>query len=67
MSGLDPEKFYTVHELNRIDRTALPYEGRRFSGRFLMENGLEIPASNNVDYNMKTDWSSRVLYLTEEK
>ena len=66
MAGLDPDKTYRVHELNRIDLTPLPCEGKCFTGRFLMENGLEIPASNNVDYNMKTDWSSRVLYLTEE-
>lgn len=66
MAGLDPDKLYKVHELNRIDVTPLPYEGKIFSGRFLMENGLEIPSSNNVEYNMKTVWSSRVLYLTEE-
>lgn len=66
MAGLDPEKTYTVHELNRIDITPLPYEGKSFSGRFLMENGLEIPASNNVEHSMKSDWSSRVLYLTSD-
>lgn len=65
MTGLDPDKIYTVHELNRIDRKALPFEGKRFSGRFLMENGLEIPPVNDVDYGMKSDWSSRVLSLTE--
>ena len=65
MAGLDPDRMYTVHELNRIDRNPLPFEGKKFSGRFLMENGLEIPASNDVDYNLKTDWSSRVLYLSE--
>lgn len=65
MAGLDPDKTYKVHELNRIDLTPLSCEGKCFSGRFLMENGLELPASNNVDYNMKTDWSSRVLYLSE--
>ncbi len=66
MAGLDPEKTYRVHELNRIDITPLPCEGKCFSGRFLMENGLDLPSSNNVDYNMKSDWSSRVLYLTVE-
>lgn len=66
MAGLDPEKIYRVHELNRIDITPLPCEGKCFSGRFLMENGLDLPSSNNVDYNMKSDWSSRVLYLTVE-
>ena len=67
MAGLDPDKYYKIHELNRIDITPLPYEGKSFSGRFLMENGLEIPASNNVDYSLKSDWSSRVLYVTEVK
>lgn len=65
MAGLDPDKTYKIHELNRIDLAPLPYEGKCFSGRFLMENGLEIPSSNNVEHNMKTDWSSRVLCLTE--
>ncbi|MCQ2155861.1 MAG: alpha-galactosidase [Bacteroidales bacterium] len=65
MAGLDPDRMYTVHELNRIDRNPLPFEGKRSPGRFLMENGLEIPESNDVEYNMKTDWSSRVLSLTE--
>ena len=65
MAGLDPDKQYRIHELNRIDINPLPYEGKCFSGRFLMENGLEIPASNDVEYSMKTDWSSRVLQLVE--
>lgn len=43
MAGLDPDRMYTVHELNRIDNTPLPYEGQRFSGRYLMSNGLEMP------------------------
>lgn len=66
MDGLDPEKVYTVKELNRIDVEPLPYEGRRFSGRFLMENGLEIPKENLCEYHERTDWSSRVLYLEAE-
>ncbi len=66
MAGLDPSKRYTVHELNRIDNVPLPYEGKSFSGRFLMENGLEIPLKHIVDYHKQDDWSSRVLRLTEE-
>jgi alpha-galactosidase len=66
MAGLDPERRYTVHELNRIDNEPLPYEGLSFSGRFLMENGLEIPLKHMVDYHKQDDWSSRVLYLTAE-
>ena len=66
MAGLDPSKRYTVHELNRIDNVPLPYEGKSFSGSFLMENGLEIPVKHIVDYHKQDDWSSRVLYLTTE-
>lgn len=66
MAGLDPDKNYKVHELNRIDNSPLPYEGKVFSGRFLMENGLEIPYRHYVDRQDRNDWSSRVFYLTAE-
>ena len=66
MAGLDPAKSYKVHELNRIDNVPLPYEGKSFSGKFLMENGLEIPLKHRVDYHKQDDWSSRVLYLKAE-
>ena len=63
MAGLDPEAVYKVTELNRIDNSPLPFEGKTFSGRFLMENGLEIPYTHQVDYHKQNDWASRVLYL----
>ena len=63
MTGLDPERSYRVTELNRIDVKPLPYEGKVFSGRFLIENGLEIPACNEPAWSERTDWSSRVLLL----
>ena len=66
MAGLDPDRMYRVHELNRIDNVPLPYEGLVFSGKFLMENGLEIPLKHIVDYHKEDDWSSRVLYLISE-
>lgn len=66
MAGLDPDRMYKVHELNRIDNVPLPYEGLVFSGKFLMENGLEIPLKHIVDYHKQDDWSSRVLYLIEQ-
>ncbi len=66
MAGLDPDRMYKVRELNRIDNVPLPYEGLAFSGKFLMENGLEIPLKHHVDYHKQDDWSSRVLYLTAE-
>ncbi|MBR4826429.1 MAG: alpha-galactosidase [Bacteroidales bacterium] len=62
-NGLDPEKQYRVTELNRIDLQPLSYEGKVFSGRFLMESGLEIPLTNECEHHKKTDWSSRVLLL----
>ena len=66
MAGLDPEKKYKIRELNRIDNRPLPYEGLSFSGKFLMENGLEIPLKHIVDYHKQDDWSSRVFHLVAE-
>ncbi|MDE6654954.1 MAG: alpha-galactosidase, partial [Muribaculaceae bacterium] len=63
MAGLDPDKMYVVTELNRIDNTPLPYEGKSFSGRYLMSNGLEMPLEHNVDYHKRMDYASRVLRL----
>lgn len=63
MAGLNPDKIYTVTELNRIDNTPLPYEGKSFTGRFLMNNGLEMPLDHNVDYHKRNDYASRILRL----
>lgn len=65
MAGLDPGKKYRVTELNRIDNVPLPFEGKTFTGKFLMANGLEIPLTHKVDYKKNSDFSSRVLRLTE--
>lgn len=67
MAGLDPEKKYKVMELNRIDNVPLEFEGKVFSGVYLMANGLEIPYNHKVDYHKQNDYSSRVLYLEEVK
>lgn len=64
MAGLDPDRMYTVTELNRIDNEPLPFEGKSFTGRYLMANGLEMPLTYKVDYHKNTDYSSRVLRLT---
>ncbi len=64
MAGLDPEKNYRVRELNRSGRP-LPFEGKVFSGRFLMQNGLDIPA-DNTSAGPHLDFGSHVLYLTAE-
>jgi len=56
-----------VTELNRIDNQPLDYEGKAFSGAYLMANGLEMPYNHKVDYHKLSDYSSRVLYLEEVK
>ena len=66
MAGLDANKMYKVRELNVIDNTPLDCEGKSYSGKYLMEHGLEMPLENNVDWGKKTDWSSRVLYLVAQ-
>ena len=66
LSGLDPDRNYKVTELDRLDLKPLRYEGKSFSGRFLMESGLEIPATNDVKPSLRSDWSSRVLLLEAE-
>jgi len=66
MAGLDPEKRYTVYELNRIDRTPLFCEGKTYTGAYLMQNGLDMPYTHDVDYSDRNDWSSRVLRLVAE-
>lgn len=63
MAGLDPNKSYKVTELNRIDKTPLPFEGMMFTGKYLMEVGLELPYTHNVDWQLQSSWSSRVLLL----
>lgn len=67
MAGLSPAKQYIVRELNRIDNNPLKFEGKMFSGEYLMSNGLEIPYTHAVDYHKLNDYSSRVLYLEEVK
>lgn len=63
MAGLDPAKTYTIRELNRVDTVPLPFEGKSFTGEFLMSNGLEMPLTHTVEWNDRNDYSSRVLLL----
>ena len=65
MAGLNPDKQYRIKELNRIDNQPLSFEGKSFSGEFLMSNGLEIPYKHTVDYHKQNDYASRVLLLEE--
>lgn len=63
MAGLDPTKHYVVHELDRQDKDPLFCEGKSYSGAYLMEHGLDLPYTNNVDWNDRMAWASRVLQL----
>ena len=66
MAGLDPNKIYKVRELNRIDHHTLWFENRSFTGKFLMEHGLEMPWKHNTTAEHRSDWTSRVLHLVAE-
>ena len=66
MAGLDENKMYKVKELDVIDNKPLDCEGKSYSGKYLMEHGLEMPYVHVVDWGKKNDWSSRVLYLEAE-
>lgn len=65
MDGLDRKRMYKVSELNRIDNSSLPFEGKCFSGDYLMNNGLVFPYpyTHNVDHDSLSDFSSRVLHI----
>ena len=63
LAGLDPNRHYRVRELDRIDNEPLFCEGKTYSGQLLMEQGLDLPYTNKVDYNKLNDWASRVIYL----
>ncbi len=66
MAGLNPNRMYKVHELNRIDLQPLDCEGKSFSGAYLMNHGLDVPYRNEPEWSKKTDWASRVLLLEAE-
>ncbi len=63
MDGLNPDKLYRVAELNRIDLNPLSCEGKTYTGKYLMDTGLEMPLLHNLQRKDRTDWSSRVLML----
>ena len=63
MAGLDPAALYRIKEINRIDEAPLSCEGAVFSGKFLMECGLEFPYRHKCDIKLRGNNSSRVLYL----
>ena len=63
MDGLDTNAVYRITELNRIDDSPLPFEGKCFSGSFLMNHGLDIPYRHDVAKERKNEFSSRVLLI----
>lgn len=63
LAGLDPKRHYRVRELDRIDNEPLFCEGKVYTGQYLMEQGLDLPYTNKVDYHKLNDWASRVIYL----
>ena len=63
MQGLDANRTYKVHELDRIDQKPLAFEGQSFTGAYLMNHGLEIPYTHDVAWGEKNNWSSRILLL----
>jgi alpha-galactosidase len=55
MSGLDPNATYVLNEFEGTDRGARSFEGKSFSGKFLMETG--------IDANLSGQFASRVIRL----
>lgn len=48
--GLDPAKYYTIHELNPAPgRIAMPQEGKTFSGAELMRDGIMPSSAHAVE------------------
>ncbi len=57
LGGLDPAKTYTLTERNvRVGQQPCPLSGKQFTGRFLMEVGIEVP--------LWEDYASRVFELS---
>ena len=56
LAGLAPDKTYTLTEKNvRIGQRPCQLSGKQFSGRFLMDVGIEVP--------LREEYSSRVFEL----
>lgn len=56
LAGLNPDRTYTLTEQNiRVGQKACDLDGKQFSGRFLMEVGIEVP--------LWEDYASRVFEL----
>ena len=56
MAGLDPARTYTLKERNiKVGQKPCRLDGKQFTGRFLMDVGLEVP--------LRDDYASRVFEL----
>ena len=56
LAGLDPAKTYTLTEKNvRVGQKPCSLSGKQFSGRFLMDVGIEVP--------LREEYCSRVFEL----
>ena len=56
LAGLQPDRQYTLQERNvRMGQKPCSLSGKQFSGRFLMEVGIEVP--------LREDYASRVFEL----
>ncbi|MCH5328165.1 MAG: alpha-galactosidase [Coprobacter sp.] len=58
LAGLDAGKRYRLEEINQTE-TRLPQHGKTVSGRYLMEEGIDIP--------MDAEYASMVIRLTAEE
>lgn len=66
LAGLDSNGTYRITELNRIDDNPVPFEGKCFSGAFLMNQGLDMPYRHDVPDDRKSEYSSRVLLIERQ-
>ena len=55
MAGLDPNATYILNEFEGPERGARSFEGKSFSGKFLMETG--------IDANLSGQFASRVIRM----
>ena len=56
LAGLDPERSYTITERNiKVGQKPCELNGKTFTGRFLMDIGLEVP--------LASDYASRIFEL----
>ena len=56
MAGLNPERKYKLEEINQIN-TKLQQHGNIVSGKYLMEEGIDIP--------LDSEYSSMIIRLKE--